>query len=417
MNPHVERARLLLQQGNVNRAEESVRQALEIEPQSAEAMAILALCLQQQDKRKPALEAAQEAVGLDPHDAYAQYILAVITHDQGKLKESEQAVRQLLEINPNLPAAYGLLASIKLRLHKYADAEQAAATGLQLDAEDTMCRNMYAQALRIQGRKHDAERFISDTLRRTPGDSGAHVEMGWAKLHQGDHRAAMESFREALRLDPQDDRARQGMLQAIKAANPIYRVFLAYLFWIQSLSSKAQWAFIIGLWLGAKALGGIFRSQPHLAPYAGAVGAVYVLFVFSTWIVGPLFNVMLLVHPLGRHALPPFERNVTVGLAASMVLGIGLCLASIKLLGLLGLGLLFLALALPLGALGRAERPMNRWIIGGEVAIFVIGGLLCPILAILGVIDPSLFFNGPLFLALGCLLSTWVNSVLLSRER
>ena len=61
-------------------------------------------------------------------------------------------------------------------------------------------------------------------------------------LHQAQPKAALEHFREALRLDPNLQYAQAGIVEALKARNPIYRWMLGYFLWMGRLSDRAKWA-------------------------------------------------------------------------------------------------------------------------------------------------------------------------------
>ena len=65
---------------------------------------------------------------------------------------------------------------------------------------------------------------------------------------------ALEHFKESLSKDPNFEFAQVGLLEAIKATNPIYRLFLKYAFAMSKLTAKYQWAVIIGFYLLFKLL-------------------------------------------------------------------------------------------------------------------------------------------------------------------
>lgn len=131
----------------------------------------------------------------------------------------------------------------------------------------------------------------------------AHTNKGWALLHQGEPRQALEHFREALRIDPTYDYAQRGIVEAMKARNPIYRWMLAYFLWMARLSSGARWGVIVGGYVGARFLQGILRTNPAWAPLIVPLIVVYLLFVLLTWFAVPFFNLMLRFNKFGWYAL------------------------------------------------------------------------------------------------------------------
>jgi predicted Zn-dependent protease len=76
MSVHLDRARLLLAQSRPADAERETMLALAQQPDSPQALALLALSRIEQDKRKEALEAAREAVGLAPDQPFLHYVHA-----------------------------------------------------------------------------------------------------------------------------------------------------------------------------------------------------------------------------------------------------------------------------------------------------------------------------------------------------
>ena len=78
-------------------------------------------------------------------------------------------------------------------------------------------------------------------LANDPENALTHANQGWALLHRGDHAKALEHFREALRIDPELDWARAGIVEALKARHLIYRLMLRFFLWIGRQASVAQW--------------------------------------------------------------------------------------------------------------------------------------------------------------------------------
>ena len=87
--------------------------------------------------------------------------------------------------------------------------------------------------------------------------------MGWAFLNTKDYDQAFAHFREALRLDPESEFARRGVIEAIKAKNRFYALTLAYFLWMERLGSKG-FVFVIGLYIAVQV---IARSADSLPPW------------------------------------------------------------------------------------------------------------------------------------------------------
>jgi hypothetical protein len=94
---------------------------------------------------------------------------------------------------------------------------------------------------------------------------------------------------------------------------------LKYFLWMQKLPDRARWGIIVGGYFANRLAGGLARSNPNLAPWLLPFRILYVVFVIFTWLAYPLFNLMLFLHPMGRHALSDEQRT--------QARWVGLCLA------------------------------------------------------------------------------------------
>ena len=259
--------------------------------------------------------------------------------------------------------------------------------------------------------------MIATALARNPESAFTHANQGWTLLHQGDHRRAFEHFREALRLDPEIDWARQGIVEAMKARNPLYRPLLGYFLWMSRLSDKAQWAVIIAIYMGPKILNAVAKANPALVPWVAPLVAVILLFVVMTWVADPLFNLMLRLDKFGRLAL---SREQVV--ASNWI---GACLIGV----LLG----FLAYAITRNPAGHAcaiasgvlivptaaifhcsERlaAVRHGTLHGETAAVAVFGVVLAAVTYRNGLDSSLF-TGPAavttaIVIVGAALSTWL---------
>lgn len=332
---HLQRAELLHMQGRYADAEQHVRQHLIENPNDPQAHALLAACLMHLEKLDPAQAAAEQAIHLAPDVPFAYSVLAAILMQKNRFDEAAAAIDNALAINPVSAHLWGIKSHIHLAQSKWQLALDAADRGLSLDAEDETCGTARTTALVQLGRKSEAFQSVDSLLARSPENADAHASKGWALLHAGDGPAAEHHFREALRLEPDNDFARRGILEALKSRSWLYRQMLKYFLFMSRLSGGARWGIILGLYFGAKFLRNLARQHEELAPFVFPILAAYVLFVILSWAAQPMFNLFLRLHPLGKFALSREDR-----LASTLV---GLCLGA-------GLVLLPLGILLDNGA-------------------------------------------------------------------
>jgi len=309
MNPSLARAQLLLEQSRYDLAERELQNTLTADPDHALAHALLAVCHLQREKFEDATREAKTALGLEPDLPYAAYVLGLVLYRRRRFDEALQAVEEALSLDPSNTAFHALLSQIHLDERRWPQALEAAERGLEIDAEDVGCNNLRAAALLKLGRRAEAGATIDGTLARDPQDATSHAMQGWALLHSGDPRKAMEHFRESLRLNPESDWAKAGIVEALKARNIVYGLMLRYFLFMARMSGRVQWAIILGGYFGNQLLRRLAEANPRWAPWIWPIVTAYVVFCLMTWISYPMFNLFLRLHPFGKYALSADQKR------------------------------------------------------------------------------------------------------------
>jgi tetratricopeptide (TPR) repeat protein len=320
----LERAQLLIQQGRFSMAREQLHRVLAEQPEDPLAMTWMALCLSQEDQHEQALSWSDRSIAAAPDTSYPHFVRGLILSQEHRYDQAEASLNQAIRLDPENSDYYGVLAQVYLGGQRWAEALQAADEGLACEAQDTNCLNARAAALVKLGRGDEAEQTLRGALARDPEDANTHANAGWAALHKGQTRQALESFEQALRYEPGHDWAKAGLVEALKARNPLYRLMLGYFLWMSQLSDGARFGIIIGGYVGYRLLGNYAAQNPGIQPLVMPVLVTYLVFALLTWVAQPLFNLLLRLHPKGRHALTGRQRlNSTVfGLMAAGALGL-----------------------------------------------------------------------------------------------
>lgn len=318
-----QRAIVLFDQGRFDLAERSLRDALAEDHTDATAHALLALCLSELRRRDEASAEAEAAVGLAPDEAFPHYALAHVRYDRNDFAGARRALDESIRLDPDNPSQFALSAQLFAQEARWADALAAAEEGLAIDPEHTGCTNLRVLALRQLGRAAEAATALGSALARAPEDAATHANQGWAYLQAGDQPRALEHFREALRLDPNSEWARSGIVETLKARHALYGMMLRYFFWMGRFSPATQWKISLGGILGYNVLRNLARATPSLAPLIYPVLGAYLLFVLLTWIADSLFNFVLLLDPFGRLALSREQRVGAWWMGAVIAAAIG----------------------------------------------------------------------------------------------
>ncbi len=364
MSANLERGRLLLIQRRYDLAEKCLRQAVAEDPDWPLAHGLLSVALQGLDRDAEGLFEAQKAVHLAPDEAWCHYVLAGSLHSLDRLPEAEEAIRQAIGLNPNDADYHARLAMLLYNQSRWAEALEASEAGLRQDPQNADCLNFRGMSLTKLGRREEARAAVQGALALDPENAWSHAVQGWTSLESSQPKQALEHFREALRIDPDQEYARHGMVEALKARHLVYRLMLRWFLGMARLSGKAQWAVVIGLFVGFNLLGTLSRDYPALAPFVTPLLVVYVLFCVLTWIAVPLFNLLLRLNRFGRYALSREQivaSNWFGGMLAGAVVLVLLALviqsALVLLLGI-WLAAMLVPVALALQRHGSAKRKL-----------------------------------------------------------
>lgn len=369
----LQRAGLLLEQGRFELAEETARRFLASAPQQPLGHAFLSLALLGQDKFVEARVAADDAVGCGPDHPVAHDTRARVLISCNRFPEAEAAAVEAVRLDPENPGHHSVLASALASRARWQEALDATENGLALDPEEPDLLNLRTRLLVQLGRVEDVGGASEQALRAAPEDADSHASVGWAHLNQREFEPAFVHFREALRLNPESEFARSGVIEAIKARNPFYALILRYFLWVGRLGSKGFYL-MIGLYLLVQVITRNLESMPEgLQWVALAFIILYVLFCVVSWTAAPLFNLALRFHKFGRLVLSKTEfRDATI-LAVGLLVSIGTAAVGFLmppgkffLLGLQGLGTSMLFAA------STMHEERRRLLMTGVVAVSLV---------------------------------------------
>jgi tetratricopeptide (TPR) repeat protein len=320
MNTPLARAQLLYQQSRFDLAEQELRRVLGDTPHDPGAHALLAMCLVHQEKLDDAEAEVEQAIVFAPDWAYPHYCRSIVLEHRKRFAEAEAAAREAIGLDPLDPDYHARLAGTLFQQGKWQACLDACMEGLAHDAEHRQCGHLRTMALTKLGRQSEAVATVNEALGRAPDDALSHANKGWALLHQGQPREALVHFREALRIDPTLEYAQQGIVESLKARNPIYRWMLAYFLWMARLSDGARWGIIIGGYIVMRMLRGAGQANPDLLPWVTPILVLYFVFVLLTWFAYPLFNLLLRFNKFGWYALHRDQRSASNWFGACLAL-------------------------------------------------------------------------------------------------
>jgi tetratricopeptide (TPR) repeat protein len=140
-------------------------------------------------------------------------------------------------------------------------------------------------------------------------DAVTHAERGWAQLREGDARAALDSFGEAVRLDPALEFARAGAVEAVEALSWVRRQSLAGLRRLGHLA-RFYWVLMPGIIVVQWAANAFAGRYPALERAADLLPVLYFAIVLGAFASGPRSDAVLRLSRYGGLTLSPKRRAV-----------------------------------------------------------------------------------------------------------
>lgn len=314
-------------------------QALVEEPNRYEAMQMLGTCCLNTDRLSEALYWSGHLIEAFPAEAYPYYLRGSVLTRRHAWEEALQAVQNALARDAAQPDFFALASALCEPLSRFEEAGHYAQAGLLLNPEHAGCLKAYMLSLMGQERpfREVAERLVQ----LSPTDAEAHALLGQAEWSEaGDAEAAMLHFREALRLHPDYEPARLGLLGMMRTRTVPYRLFnglqhvgeerIGYKFLIYLSVFLTLAVYIVPLalfwqkfnpfWIFPAVL-----SYPVVS-WLMSQGIARLLFRGGPLLGTALSNLWLLTNPFARHLLTAAERRqarVIGGVLAGMLAGIG----------------------------------------------------------------------------------------------
>jgi tetratricopeptide (TPR) repeat protein len=299
---------ILLRQEKYAEAERFLKDLLSREPNNADYLAMLAEVNLQQNKNDQARMLIDNAIGISPGSPHLFYIKSRVAIQQENLDEAETTIQQAIKLDPADADYYAVWSSVKLSRKQFQSALDLADKSLAIDSENILALNIRSTALLKLDRKDQSFQTIQGALREDPNNAYTHANYGWGLLERGDHKKALEHFKEALKNDPNFEYAQAGMIEALKATNPIYRLYLKYAFWMGNLTAKYQWAVILGFYFGTRFLRMLAKQNETLQLILTPLIIALAIFAFSTWVLSPISNLFLRLNKYGQYLLDDNEK-------------------------------------------------------------------------------------------------------------
>ena len=362
MEQQIQRIQLLFSQSRYKEAEKMLLEFLESYPNLEYAQYLLAIAITNQGRHQEAYELIMGLCELNPGVLEYLELKAEIEIASDNLEAAEDTVNHLIKSDAEDDDHYFLMARIKNNQRNYDRALEFANKTLSINPDHIGALNLSMTINSLLGNVQVAQQRIREALQRNPENPYTIANHGLSLLNEGKTKAALEKFKEALSLNPNNDIARYGMVEALKSKFWPYKLMYKFGLLLGRLSGKNMWLFIIGSYFGFRLLSSISERNPALQPYLNPLIIIIAAFFISTWILDPLMNAYLLTNKYGRFLLDDNSKRS----AKLSIISILLSLVSIGLYFWSGHdvfmygAILFFALLIPLGTMYKPLSSKNQ---------------------------------------------------------
>lgn len=313
----LKRGLLLFEQRRYDLAEKEFVQELQFDPTNCTAHAYLAMALLELKRYPEATRAAERAIESEPDNGLGYYAQARVYRRRNHPQKAEAAINQALGLRPDDAGFLALAAALAVDRRDWDEALRLAGEGLACDPDSSNCHNLRALAMIRKGQVQPAREALLELLQRDPQDPMTLANLGWVALQRSQRKEALDYFSRSLTEDPEDEYARDGLLEAMRLAYPLYGFVLRYMLWMARLSDKAQWAVMVGLYFLRQALEEIAKTHRGLRPLITAILWTMNIFNYLTFTARPLTTLLLRLNPYGRRILnqDEIDESNIIGLA------------------------------------------------------------------------------------------------------
>lgn len=393
MKEHIisERIRLLFSQGRFKEAQTFLEEYLVNHPDDQEAKYFYAYTLFRDGQHGKSRQLTDELLAEDPEALHILGLSIDIDLDDNKAERAESKAELLLELDPESSDSYLTMAQVKLVQRNYDRALDFVNQALEIEPEDMDALNLkiYIDSLLGNDSVHET---IGEALELDAENPSAIANHGFQLLREGKTKEALERFKYALSLDPNNRLARAGMQEALKSRFLIYRMFFKYKEFAARLTAGGSWVFIIGIYVAYRILNSFSDTYPALVPVVYGIAGLFLL----TWIIDPLINAYLLTNKYGRVLLDEDDTLMAKLCSAAFVIVLGAGGYAIGFNSDLATFIAIMAalMMIPLGTFLNPVNPRNRKI----MKAYTIGLAIAAVLSIFSIGTIFTVFIGGIFI-------------------
>jgi Flp pilus assembly protein TadD len=188
--------------GRLAEAAEHLEKAVHLDPRFAAAHANLGIVRTAQEKLEEAAAHFRQALSINPLDSRTLVRLADILHKQGRLEDAAAAFRRAASLAPGQGRAHFGLGMTLVRLGRFQEAEASYRQALRLGPDSVETMVNLGNVLVERGDLEGAIDLLHQAVALRPDFTQAHINLAHALMRLGRYAEAAARYGEALRLHP-----------------------------------------------------------------------------------------------------------------------------------------------------------------------------------------------------------------------
>ena len=191
---------------NEGKAENVLRRALAVQPDSAQTMLMLAKLYHDQKKDLQAMELLVKAHKLAPENTDVILLLARLSMSQNFPEDALRLLQEGIKIEPKRPGLHAALGECYFTVGKIDKAIDEFRILIQLDPSAASYALM-GLCYRNLGRFDEAKQFLLQGMKRDPQNTACLFNLGYIAKRQGNIKEAEEYLERAVQVNPNYDSA------------------------------------------------------------------------------------------------------------------------------------------------------------------------------------------------------------------
>jgi tetratricopeptide (TPR) repeat protein len=192
----------LLKAGNLDKAEETCKEILRMQPDNVDALHFLGVAYYQHKEYDSAITYIEKALQVKPDYVDAYNDLGLILRDKGQLDDAVSCFRRALEINPNFAEPCVNLGNVLQAKGALEEAIIYYERAIRLSPDNAEVYFHLALIYQQKGRFEEAVNCCSKMFEINPGNTKVYYVLGTIFLSVGQVDKCLDCYRKFLRIEP-----------------------------------------------------------------------------------------------------------------------------------------------------------------------------------------------------------------------